>query len=197
MMHIEEYSYAFFCIIFYFDFRCVMKKASVIVLGLLWLVAACQGVKVLDFALEYVGHCEYASDRASCELKASSEEVVTRIKGTGAVETEILRLVGSISHLRFHDQYNPINRTFTATGEVTFGVHTTHEQHKLHFRNMGLSRWNASPHPEEISFGGAWNVTSGEGAFSDAVGTLTANGILDTRNGDARIGLVGIVWHKN
>jgi len=126
-----------------------------------------QAAERLDFILEYRGHCfnRRPDGRGECELKAQSEEFLTSIKGDGKVRLEVVRLVGSISMMRISDQLYS-NQTYSAQGNVTFGVHLTHENHKLHFQSLGAGRETTVKDPREmIGIATILNVVAGEGAL--------------------------------
>jgi len=136
----------------------------------------------LDFILEYRGRCfnRRQDGRGECELKAQSEEFVTRIRGDGKVHLEVNPLIGSISlmrvreirssrYLTFFSQLTDQlfgNHSYTARGNVTFGVHQTHENHKLHFQTLGVGRETTVKDPREmIGIATILDVVAGEGAL--------------------------------
>jgi len=160
--------------------------------------AACQNDERLDFVLEYRGNCSRSNfgTKGECDLRAQSEEVITHISGNGKVRTEIIRIIGSISRLRFTDSMFA-NNSYAASGNVTFGVHQNHEQHKLHFVTLGTGRQTQVPDPStEFGFALVLGITRGEGALSGAYGTITLNGVAFTKTGEVILGALGIVWLK-
>ncbi|KAL6075886.1 hypothetical protein QOT17_003196 [Balamuthia mandrillaris] len=149
----------------------------------------------LDFALEYQGTFIPSAtepNHFSGKFKAQSQSATTHIRGNGTVNFNVHRTIGSVSVL-----YLEVNATEehldSVTGNLTFGVHTTHNDHTLSFANEAPHKYNHIT-DEFWTTGCVLHVTSGEGAYEDAIGTITLNAVIDTETGDAIIAAVGILW---
>lgn len=178
--------------------RVKKKMKQVLVLVVVASLVLAVAAKNLDFALEYRGQCSYANNSGFCRLKAQSQEILTKIKADGKVETSINRLIGSLSHLDFTDIYNATSHTFTSRGTLSFGIHRTEKDHMVEFENQGMGRLNNTPHPDrEYAFVTVWKVTKGYGALANAIGTITANGVYNFEKDEAIVGVVGVIWYKD
>ncbi|ELR24848.1 uncharacterized protein ACA1_175220 [Acanthamoeba castellanii str. Neff] len=176
------------------------KVFVLLVVVLAALAVSVTAVKNLDFALEYRGKCDFSADKSSanCHLKAQSQEVLTHIKGDGNVATSVRKLIGSVSNLDFFTNYNFTSYSWTSKGSLSFGVHTTQKNHRLEFEDSSIGRIN--PYPYSYGFATSWKVTKGFGAFDQAVGLITANGVFDIdANGETKevvVGVIGVIYYK-
>eukprot|EP01087_Luapelamoeba_hula_P003205 TRINITY_DN129_c0_g1_i1.p1 TRINITY_DN129_c0_g1~~TRINITY_DN129_c0_g1_i1.p1 ORF type:complete len:184 (-),score=18.55 TRINITY_DN129_c0_g1_i1:80-631(-) len=170
---------------------------AILVIALLCAAFACAlADERYDFVLEYRGHCgRQVNGNGECELKGQSEQLTTRISGDGRVRLEVTRLIGSISRLRLSDKVVS-NSTYSAIGNVTFGVHLSHENHKLHLGTVGYGFINVGPTSNSLIVSAIFKVLRGEGALAGAYGTVVLNGVLNDDSEDTVIGLMGAVWVK-
>ncbi|KAL6044937.1 hypothetical protein QOT17_023042 [Balamuthia mandrillaris] len=151
---------------------------------------------MLDFVLAYTG--KFVEDQTHLNyydgvFKAQSQSFVTRINGNGTVNFDYKGLMGSVSVLTLEMVLGSTNQLVTVTGNLTFGIHQTHNDHTMLFKNEAEHALQ-NIDDKYYTTGCVLHVTQGFGAYKDARGTITLNMVIDFESGDSVIGAVGIMW---
>ncbi|KAL6069178.1 hypothetical protein QOT17_007714 [Balamuthia mandrillaris] len=172
-----------------------MRGLTLVLLLALCAAAMAADLQRLDFVLEYSG--TFAPDAKdpsafSGVFKGQSQSIVTRIAGNGTVSFDMGKLIGSVSVLSL-DVTTTQNMLNTVSGNLTFGVHSTHNDHTLSFKNEASHILNDIGNGL-VTTGCVLHVTKGEGVYKDAEGTITLNIVIDMSSGDALVFAVGIMW---
>jgi len=124
--------------------------------------------KEIDFTLHYEMDCSSRNMSYFCHGRASSVEIKTLISGKGEVHTQVKKFIGSVSHWRVHGI--SFGGQGTEIGNITFGVHTTHEETSILYHGAIVSINPDNGNPRRADTAGWMKITSGKGAMAGANG---------------------------
>jgi len=121
--------------------------------------------RTISFTLQYQGEC-IGNTSYNCSLKATSEGIDTLIRAHGNPDSAVFHLVGSLSVLNATGTTDA-NGDLQENGQITFGIHSTHEQHTITYVLIGNS--------EDATGcdGGAATINGGSGTLQGAAGKLS------------------------
>lgn len=137
------------------------------------------------FVLQFQGRCETKPNGTDangkpgrevpvCRLRATSQDIETKIHPRSGVEMEVTRLIGAQAHLTVFNVNILSESAFTASGNMSFGS-TRHKPHSLGFATAGPARVYKLKDGER-SFSAQFQVHAGESEFEGAEGAITMNG---------------------
>eukprot|EP01129_Flabellula_baltica_P016309 TRINITY_DN8625_c0_g1_i1.p1 TRINITY_DN8625_c0_g1~~TRINITY_DN8625_c0_g1_i1.p1 ORF type:complete len:175 (-),score=38.99 TRINITY_DN8625_c0_g1_i1:41-565(-) len=143
-------------------------KTCFILLAVLILVVSSQPVRSRHAIIPYESQCQVNQQQRSfvCRGKGQSADFTTRINPNGGVRMSVEPLRGSISMWQASGTVSADNE-ITTTGNFTFGVHNTHNDHVLYYSGTGIADL------EDQFFAVNAVVHGGAGAWEGASGVLS------------------------
>eukprot|EP01121_Diplochlamys_sp_Union-15-3_P016806 TRINITY_DN5790_c0_g1_i2.p1 TRINITY_DN5790_c0_g1~~TRINITY_DN5790_c0_g1_i2.p1 ORF type:complete len:168 (-),score=24.93 TRINITY_DN5790_c0_g1_i2:37-540(-) len=126
------------------------------------------------FTLQYKGTCDDTAGFV-CQMKAFTESIQTNIYSNGSVAETVTTVIGALSTATI-SKTNMASRLYS--GNATFGIHTTMQNHFLVFQGQ-LTDDITEDGDTLICFGGTGLINGAGGAWTGATGAVSLSGCYD------------------